>query len=96
LVVNAAKHAYQDSAGEVRIDLAHSAKGWRLTVADDGPGFRVPTRSSPDHIGWAIIRQLAVSLQGKVRVKNGHGATVSVVFPEPSSSNRGADGHPLI
>jgi two-component sensor histidine kinase len=81
LVINAAKHAYQHKRGEVRIDLAPAADGWHLTVADDGPGFTLPAESK-ERLGWNILKRLVTSLHGQVSVKNGHGATVSIVFPE--------------
>ena len=80
LVINAAKYAYRDKAGEVRIELAPESDGWHLTVADDGPGFTLPL-NSPDHLGWNIIQRLVTSLHGQISVQSGHGAAVSVGFP---------------
>lgn len=80
LATNAAKHAYDSRTGVIRIRLAREPQGWRLTVADDGPGL-------PDDVfergrlGAKILRVLVGQLHGSlVREEPAWGAAISVTF----------------
>lgn len=71
--------------GRIEVRLALAASGWRLTVADDGPGLAPALRerafdrfwrgASGDTpgagLGLAIVRQAAVRLGGSVRIEDG-------------------------
>ena len=81
LATNAAKHAYAGGQGEVRIDLERWAGGWRLTVADDGPGFPGEDPAAMEGVGLQILRMLVRKLKGSLSANRvDHGASLSLYF----------------
>ena len=84
LVNNAVKHAtLQGGGGTVRVSLHREFEGWRLRVADDGPGgldsdaFEQPSGSH----GLGLVQLLAQKLKGSVEVESSdRGAAISAFF----------------
>lgn len=81
-VMNAAKYAYPDRGGEVRVALHPLAGGMAmLTVADDGvgPGDGVPKGTG---LGTRIVTAMARSLGGSINyLGRQQGLTASLTFP---------------
>jgi two-component sensor histidine kinase len=76
LVINAKKHAYPASKGQIRVGLrainAHSAE---LSVEDDGIGSANGASSAPGGLGTMIIQAMGVKLGGKIIVDPSHNGT---------------------
>ena len=76
---------YVPRGGRIEVRLAERAGGWRLTVADDGPGLApelrerafdrfwrgAPGDTKGSGLGLAIVRQAAARLGGTVRIEDG-------------------------
>jgi two-component sensor histidine kinase len=82
LAANAAKHAFPDRSGRIRLELRRlDGKRAVLTVADDGIGFDcndVPTQSS----GLQIVRGLVKQIEGELETRSGSGTEHRIVFPD--------------
>jgi PAS domain S-box-containing protein len=87
LISNAVKHARGDRPGvTVHVSLIQNADGWRLGVADDGPGFVLDTtrrRAS----GLGLVKGLAAQLGGSLAVINDQGAHCMIDFAAAQTSN---------
>jgi PAS domain S-box-containing protein len=78
LMANVIRHA---EAKEVRFDLSHDEKAYRLEVSDDGWGFD-PSRSA-NGIGLKSIREKVVLLKGSFEIDSGpEGTTVRIRIPD--------------
>lgn len=76
---------YVPRGGRVEVQLASTATGWRLTVADDGPGLApelreraftrfwrgAPGDTQGSGLGLAIVRQAAARLGGTAHIEDG-------------------------
>jgi signal transduction histidine kinase len=76
---------YVPRGGRIDVQLAPTETGWRLAVADDGPGLAAELRerafdrfwrgtpgdTKGSGLGLAIVRQAAVRLGGTVRIEDG-------------------------
>jgi signal transduction histidine kinase len=76
---------YVPRGGRIEVRLAERAGGWRLTVADDGPGLApelrerafdrfwrgAPGDTKGSGLGLAIVRQAAIRLGGTVHIEDG-------------------------
>jgi two-component sensor histidine kinase len=81
LVTNAVKHAYAVRGGEILIRLARAYPGWRLTVADDGPGVSVEADVQGQRAGLGLVRQLVRTLRGELSVdQTPRGVSISIWF----------------
>jgi two-component sensor histidine kinase len=83
LVNNAVKHATlaRGGGGEVRVSLRRELGGWRLTVADDGPGLAADAFEQAEGHGLGLVRLLAQKLKGSVQVDTSDaGASISAFF----------------
>jgi two-component sensor histidine kinase len=82
LATNAAKHARTGSGVNINVRLAQDLGVWRLTVADDGPGFRpAPDRHRGAGTGLGLVRLLSQKLKGAVAIDDvPSGASISVFF----------------
>lgn len=69
LVINALKHAFpgRGRKGQINVDYLSSAKGWTLTVADDGDGMAANPDAKPG-LGTGIVEALARQLDATVQV----------------------------
>lgn len=83
LISNAAKHAYGADGGVVHIQLASAGQKRLLEVRDEGVGvgseFSIET-AGEDSLGMSLIQALAQSVDGKVEIVRGPGATFQVWF----------------
>jgi PAS domain S-box-containing protein len=80
LIANAVKHARGDrQIVAINISLGQTNDGWRLQVADDGPGFN-PDPGGRRASGLGLVRGLAAQLGGLLTVVNNHGAHCVVDF----------------
>jgi two-component sensor histidine kinase/CheY-like chemotaxis protein len=82
LVINAKKHAYPGSKGQIRVGLraidAHSAE---LSVQDDGIGSANGASSAPEGLGTMIIQAMGFKLGGKIVFDPSHkGMRVMLTF----------------
>jgi signal transduction histidine kinase len=82
---NVGSHA---AAGHVSIDVAQTNGTVLLRVADDGRGFdedELARRRGEGHMGLAMLRDLAESTGGRLRVAStqGRGTTVELEVPLP-------------
>lgn len=78
LINNAARHAFSDGAGEIRVELSQAGACAKCSVVDDGPAA---TAIRPGH-GLKIIEELSESLGGRFEQKFGSWGSWSVlVFP---------------
>lgn len=85
LVTNALKYGcLPDTRGCIRVGFGAVEDGYRLSVADDGPG--VPGDFSPESsksLGMRVIQALAKQLNGRLVVERPPaGAEFAVVFPK--------------
>ena len=81
LITNAIKHAFPDGrSGTVCVSLEEEDEHrLRLTVEDDGIGFRQPRSSGT---GQRLVTALAQQLGGRYENKvTGYGCSFSVAFP---------------
>jgi two-component sensor histidine kinase len=82
LVTNAVKHASSQSGCHVRVKFCRHPRGWRLTVADNGPGIDAQALSAHGRVGGRLLFALARQLGGAIEVDETRaGASISVVFP---------------
>jgi two-component sensor histidine kinase len=78
LINNAARHAFDEAGGEIRVQIVRVGRLVECHVSDDGIG-RVHSRTGR---GLRIIQDLAAVLQGHFERKRGpHGSASRVVFP---------------
>ncbi len=82
LVTNALKYAYTGGAtGEIRVELARSDDGIRLSVADDGAGL--PRDFDPAEsggTGMSLVRMLAAEIDGELTFERQKGTRISLFF----------------
>jgi two-component sensor histidine kinase len=89
LVTNAAKHAFADGdGGVIHLTVTDSGSQLTLTVADGGKGLPVGAITRGPGLGFKLVRSLAQGLRGKVRVLEGPGASIEVVWPHVPASAR--------
>ena len=95
-LIDNAIEAIGDKGGNVRVSVARSDDGTRLTVADDGPGMTPQERSraflryttgsqNGTGLGLAIVHRLVTANGGTIRLADtpGGGLTVEVEFHRP-------------
>ncbi|WP_246104028.1 sensor histidine kinase, partial [Pseudonocardia saturnea] len=82
LLRNARAHA---SAGRITVQLAVAGDLARLTVSDDGTGFRPDARPAPGHVGLPLVRRAAEDAGGRVSVRSSPGAGTEVVVEVPAA-----------
>lgn len=81
LATNAAKHAYGEAGGEIRVCLRREPPGWRLTVVDDGRGMAADALQAQDRQGLGLVQALVRQLRGSITVDQTlAGASVTVRF----------------
>jgi two-component sensor histidine kinase len=72
LVVNAAKYAYGDAGGPIRVGMARNSDRILLTVRDEGrglpAGFDVRSRKS---LGMRLVAALATQVDAAIEARNG-------------------------
>jgi two-component sensor histidine kinase len=91
LVTNAARHAFKDRRGTIRVEIEPSSCFVQCSVADDG-GADVDTRPGR---GLKIVRALAQSLGGTIDHHFRPEGTVAVLtFPLSSATIRNAFAQP--
>ena len=88
LVTNVLKYAFPGGrAGVGTVRVREDGERVLVDVDDDGVGFpETFDPSAADSFGWALIRTLAVQLDGTVHTEPGPGAHVRVAFPLPALS----------
>ncbi|MDB4884214.1 MAG: sensor protein [Gemmatimonadetes bacterium] len=89
-VLNAARHA---GARSIRVALAYEPRRVRLTVEDDGRGFRVDPVGSSHGGRWGLLgmRERAERIDGRLEVRSaeGTGTRVELVVPIGREALRG-------
>ena len=91
LILNSLKHALQSGTGELTIALRSGQpareSGWaELCVEDSGPGLPPDLDvSSSESMGYQLITLLVRQLRGRLEVRPGPGASVTVSFPLPAA-----------
>jgi two-component system sensor histidine kinase UhpB len=87
---NIAKHS---GADRVMLSLRPADRGIRLSVADNGVGFRrEEARAQPMAFGLAGMRERAARMSGQLEIRSGVGKGTRVVLDLPNPAARGA-GH---
>jgi two-component sensor histidine kinase len=85
LVTNAARHAFKEHGGLIRVELRATTKSLECRVIDNGVGI-ANVRAG---CGLKILRALARGLGGTIEQWSGpHGTTSVVLFPMIRSSLR--------
>jgi two-component sensor histidine kinase/DNA-binding winged helix-turn-helix (wHTH) protein len=78
LITNAARHAFGDGGGKIRVELCQRGPFAKCRVADNG---RAPEKIRPG-LGFAIVERLIASLDGKINQHFGlEGAVSDMIFP---------------
>ena len=91
LVTNAAKYAYPDGRGEIRVSVVPEAEGFVLSVADDGVGlpadfdFDATSRTS---LGMRIVKSLGNQLGATIDIRRG-GPGCAFTFRVPRPERQG-------
>ena len=84
LITNAARHAFHESGGVIRVDLRSSQSFVECRVTDNGTAA---ANIRPGH-GLEIVEALAKGLDGKIDRQFGpQGATTAVIFPVGSEAS---------
>jgi two-component sensor histidine kinase len=82
LVINALKHAFpgRSQEGHINVDYLADAKGWTLTVGDDGVGMPVDEAARKPGLGTGIVEALSRQLNAIVEVTDqAPGTKVAIV-----------------
>jgi two-component sensor histidine kinase len=80
LAANAAKHAFPDRPGTIRLELRPlDGRRVELTVADDGIGFDPGEIATPSS-GLEIVRALVRQIEGQLETRSGSGTLHRIVF----------------
>jgi two-component sensor histidine kinase len=78
LIINAARHAFDGSGGEIRVQITERGSHVDCQVSDDGTG----TSQARAEGGLRIVRELAACLGGRFEWQCGlNGSISAVVFP---------------
>ena len=88
LVTNAAKHAFRERAGEIRIALVREGNHLQCNVSDDGE----PTAAPRPGRGTQIVTGLAARLGGSIAWKFGAAGTTVMLSFELTSTHSDAWG----
>jgi signal transduction histidine kinase len=84
---NVVRHA---NAGRVSVTLAYETACLRVTIADDGVGFRVdpPLDARSGHFGLMGMHERAVEARGQLSIRSaaGHGTVIVLTVPVADSS----------
>ncbi|MDF2764629.1 MAG: pdtaS3, partial [Rhodospirillales bacterium] len=83
LAANAAKHAFPEGDGKIKLQLRPLGDGRaEFTVTDDGTGF-APDRVPASSTGLQIVRALVRQIEGELETRSGSGTEHRIVFPAP-------------
>lgn len=88
-ISNAARHAYPDGKGEVRIGVARDGGDVVLSVCDDGTCYD-PSASQGRGFGLKLIKSLCVQLAGRHGITCDGGTRFELRFPEVAPPKPGA------
>ncbi|WP_051107696.1 sensor histidine kinase [Paenibacillus fonticola] len=83
-VVNIQKHA-QAAQGSINGEAAKDQRGWKVTIKDDGIGFRGDPYQLEDSYGLLIMRERANEMNWNLRIATEDNYTV-VEFQSPRNS----------
>lgn len=94
LITNSVKYGDMKAGGGlVDVSISSFARGLKLTVQDNGIGFRgLEPEQNNDNFGFKVIRSLLRMFKGELKTEDDNGAKVTVVFnsieyDESQSSN---------
>ncbi|MBE9176269.1 PAS domain S-box protein [Synechocystis salina LEGE 06155] len=84
LLLNIFKHAFPDQRqGNVHFSFkTQSEDNYLLVIKDDGVGF--PENfdfTETESLGWQLINLLTTQLDGTIKIKQGNGAEIELLFP---------------
>lgn len=88
LITNAVKYAFPPPrCGTIAVTACRLAGSQiEFRVQDDGAGMPSPRDGS---LGYNLVETLVKQLRGQMRVQDGPGVTVAIVFPSPDPSSTG-------
>src|ERR1700676_1916065 len=88
LITNAARHAFANGSGQVRVELWRARKFVECSVTDDGSAPADVQRGR----GLTIVHELVEDLDGRIYQKFGHRGSRSILtFPYNAEPQRGGD-----
>lgn len=97
LVINALKHAFPNHRhGEINVGFSDGAKGFKLTVEDDGVGMPGDMADAKAGLGTSIVNALAKQLDATVQVESNASGTTVIVDQTKLKPNNGAALAPAI
>ncbi|MBU1001795.1 MAG: response regulator [Proteobacteria bacterium] len=87
LVVNAARHAFDDRGGKVLVNINGNCSSIvRVVVSDDGRGFpEQPRYRDYETIGLDVVHRLVQRLGGTITQHPGRGTAYTITFPMPEA-----------
>jgi two-component sensor histidine kinase len=90
LVTNAARHAFGNGKGEIRVEIARARRSVECRVTDNGSAPAIVQRGR----GLRIVDELVKGLDGRIYQKFGHTGSRSILtFPVPCrTATRGRTG----
>ncbi len=78
-VTNSIEHAFDEEAGEIDIQLTHTAKRCILSITDNGKGF--DTTKTYKSLGMVLINDLAATLRnGTIKIDGHEGVLIKIYF----------------
>ncbi len=78
-VTNSIEHAFDEEAGEIDIQLTHTAKRCILSIKDNGKGF--DTTKTYKSLGMVLINDLAATLRnGTIKIDGHEGVLIKIYF----------------
>lgn len=91
LVINSLKHAFPNGKGKVAITYAVIASSWKLTIKDDGVGYRAISKLNEEGLGTNIVDSLVKQLNADVtRETSSSGTVVSISYPKNLTVHTGS------
>lgn len=93
LVINCLKHAFQpDQRGCITVTYRCGARGWQLSVGDNGVGMPLQAAEMHPGLGTSIIHALATQLKADVRVADNRPGTLVTIGGGPCAQVLGLGG----
>jgi len=84
LIVNAVKHAFDDSGGTIKVSVTRRSDLVVLSVEDDGISYpHMDSFQDSFGLGLSLVDNLVKQINGTITFENGNGMKIHVEFPLP-------------